>query len=175
MDAAYAYAKDIRFPVVIKAAMGGRGPRIVRTEAEFKPAYERASNLQAFGDGRMNPCHIEIQILADTYTRGTARCRGGTRRSSQSPRESESRRRRCARTPTRSPSTPATARWSSVNPDGSGRGSGTTTKHGCRQRGTGRCRGGTIIPSKSPRASSGDCRGRQQDRQARRQRHGGVR
>ena len=55
MDAAYACAKDIRFPVLIKAAMGGRGPRIVRTEAEFKPAYERASNevLQAFGDGRM--------------------------------------------------------------------------------------------------------------------------
>mmetsp|Transcript_1059 Transcript_1059/g.3304 ORF Transcript_1059/g.3304 Transcript_1059/m.3304 type:complete len:227 (-) Transcript_1059:722-1402(-) len=56
--------------------MGGRGLRIVRTEAEFKPAYERASNeaLQAFGDGRMflekyieNPRHIEIQILADTY------------------------------------------------------------------------------------------------------------
>ena len=35
--------------------MRGRGLRIVRTEAEFKPAYERASNevLQAFGDGRM--------------------------------------------------------------------------------------------------------------------------
>ena len=78
VDAAYTYAKDIGFPVMIKAAMGGggRGLRIVRTEAEFKPAYERASNeaLQAFGDGRMflekyieNPRHIEIQILADTY------------------------------------------------------------------------------------------------------------
>ena len=75
---AFEYAKDIGFPVMIKAAMGGggRGLRIVRTEEEFMNAYERASNeaLQAFGDGRMflekyieNPRHIEVQVLADTY------------------------------------------------------------------------------------------------------------
>ncbi|QDZ22274.1 pyruvate carboxylase [Chloropicon primus] len=78
VDAAYNYAEEIGFPVMIKAAMGGggRGMRVVRSGAEFKPAYERASNeaLQAFGDGRMfvekyieNPRHIEIQILADKY------------------------------------------------------------------------------------------------------------
>lgn len=77
-DEAWAFAREIGFPVMIKAAMGGggRGLRIVRTSEELKPAYERASNeaLQAFGDGRMfvekyieNPRHIEVQILADTH------------------------------------------------------------------------------------------------------------
>ncbi len=69
-------AKDIGFPVIIKAAAGGggRGMRLVRDEKEFVNAFLSASNeaLNAFGDGRVyiekyleKPRHIEIQLLGD--------------------------------------------------------------------------------------------------------------
>jgi len=77
-DEAAKIAKQIGFPVIIKAAFGGggRGMRIVKEEKEFKELYESASNeaLKYFGRGETfiekyveNPRHIEIQIMADKY------------------------------------------------------------------------------------------------------------
>jgi len=77
-DEAEKIAKQIGFPVIIKAAFGGggRGMRIVKEEKEFKELYESASNeaLKYFGKGETfiekyveNPRHIEIQIMADKY------------------------------------------------------------------------------------------------------------
>src|SRR5690606_2041006 len=71
-------AKQIGFPVIIKAAFGGggRGMRIVKKEEEFKELYEAATNeaKKYFGRGETfiekyveNPRHIEIQIIADKY------------------------------------------------------------------------------------------------------------
>jgi len=72
------WAKQVGFPVIIKASAGGggRGMRIVRSEAElpalFKAAQSEAS--AAFGNGDLymekfieRPRHIEFQILADEY------------------------------------------------------------------------------------------------------------
>src|SRR5882672_3208862 len=69
-------AREIGFPVIVKAAAGGggRGMRIVRTEAELGHALETASNeaAAAFKNGDVyierfieRPRHIEIQVLAD--------------------------------------------------------------------------------------------------------------
>jgi pyruvate carboxylase len=63
--------------VIVKAAMGGggRGMRVVREEAEFKNAFERAVSeaKSAFGDGTVfierfleRPRHIEVQIIGDS-------------------------------------------------------------------------------------------------------------
>jgi acetyl-CoA carboxylase biotin carboxylase subunit len=71
-------AREIGFPVIVKAAAGGggRGMRIVRTEAELGPALETASSEAeaAFKNGDVyieryieRPRHIEIQVLADEY------------------------------------------------------------------------------------------------------------
>lgn len=71
-------AREIGFPVIVKASAGGggRGMRIVETEAELGNALETASNeaAAAFKDGSVyieryvrNPRHIEIQVLADEY------------------------------------------------------------------------------------------------------------
>jgi len=71
-------AKDIGFPVIIKAAFGGggRGMRIVYSADEFQSMYEDATNesKKFFGKDEMfiekyllNPHHIEVQILADKY------------------------------------------------------------------------------------------------------------
>lgn len=77
-EIAYKEAKEIGFPVLLKAQMGGggKGMRIVRKESEFKSLFNLATNeaKNAFGDGRIyvekfieNPRHVEIQILADTH------------------------------------------------------------------------------------------------------------
>jgi len=69
-------AKRLGFPVLIKAVAGGggKGMRLVGTEAEVEGAFEAARReaLKAFGDGSVyiekyleRPRHIEIQILAD--------------------------------------------------------------------------------------------------------------
>ncbi|KAG0323343.1 pyruvate carboxylase [Dissophora globulifera] len=74
---AEAFVKEYGFPVIIKAAMGGggRGMRVVRSQAEFAEGFERATSeaRQAFGDGTVfierfldKPRHIEVQILADS-------------------------------------------------------------------------------------------------------------
>ncbi|MEO5860666.1 MAG: acetyl-CoA carboxylase biotin carboxylase subunit [Pyrinomonadaceae bacterium] len=71
-------AKEIGFPVIIKAAAGGggRGMRIVREESELKTNLEtaQAEALAAFKNGSVyieryieRPRHIEIQILADEH------------------------------------------------------------------------------------------------------------
>ena len=71
-------AREIGFPVIVKAAAGGggRGMRIVRTEEELGPALETASTEAeaAFKNGDVyieryieRPRHIEIQVLADEH------------------------------------------------------------------------------------------------------------
>jgi acetyl-CoA carboxylase, biotin carboxylase subunit len=77
-DEALKLAREIGFPVIVKASAGGggRGMRIVRTEAELGPALETASTeaAAAFKDGSVyieryveKPRHIEIQVLADEF------------------------------------------------------------------------------------------------------------
>ncbi|WNY27876.1 Biotin carboxylase [Methanimicrococcus stummii] len=77
-DEAIAVAKDIGYPVLIKAsaAGGGIGMRVVNNEDEFKDALETTQRLagSAFGDPAvfiekyiLNPRHIEIQIMADKF------------------------------------------------------------------------------------------------------------
>src|SRR6056297_2735400 len=76
VDVALKVAKDVGFPVLVKAAAGGggKGMRIVHNEEDFpgsvKAAQSEARN--AFGDDRVyvekyleEPRHIEFQILAD--------------------------------------------------------------------------------------------------------------
>ncbi len=71
-------AKEIGFPVIIKAAAGGggRGMRIVREEKDLTTNLETAQTeaLAAFKNGSVyiekyieRPRHIEIQILADEH------------------------------------------------------------------------------------------------------------
>ncbi|MTT31990.1 pyruvate carboxylase [Terrilactibacillus sp. BCM23-1] len=71
-----AFADAHRYPIIIKAALGGggRGMRIVRNEGELEEAYNRAKSeaKQTFGQDDVyvekyieNPRHIEVQILAD--------------------------------------------------------------------------------------------------------------
>ncbi len=77
-DEAAKLAREIGFPVIIKAAAGGggRGMRIVRAESELASNLEtaQAEALSAFKNGAVyieryieRPRHIEIQILADEH------------------------------------------------------------------------------------------------------------
>jgi acetyl-CoA carboxylase biotin carboxylase subunit len=77
-DEAKRIAKEIGFPVIIKAAAGGggRGMRIVRSEDELATNLETAQSeaLAAFKNGAVyieryieRPRHIEIQVLADEH------------------------------------------------------------------------------------------------------------
>jgi acetyl/propionyl-CoA carboxylase alpha subunit len=76
--AAKSKAQEIGYPILIKASAGGggKGMRIVESEAEFEEQMQRAvSEAQsAFGDGAVfiekfitSPRHIEIQILGDQH------------------------------------------------------------------------------------------------------------
>jgi len=71
-------AKDIGFPILIKAAAGGggKGMRVVEEEKELAEQMKRAISEaeSAFGNGAVfiekyvaSPRHIEIQVLADTH------------------------------------------------------------------------------------------------------------
>jgi len=71
-------AKEIGFPVMIKATAGGggRGMRPVMDESEFEAMYDAASSeaIACFNNGDcyieklvLNPHHIEFQVLADTH------------------------------------------------------------------------------------------------------------
>lgn len=75
---ALVHAKRIGFPLMIKALAGGggRGMRLVNSEAEFSGLFQRAFSeaSKAFGDGRLylekyvtSPHHIEVQIIADKH------------------------------------------------------------------------------------------------------------
>ncbi len=71
-------AKEIGYPVIVKAALGGggKGMRIANTPEEFEQSFQTAQKetQMAFGDNTMyiehfvqHPRHIEFQILADIY------------------------------------------------------------------------------------------------------------
>ncbi len=71
-----AAAKQIGFPVLIKASAGGggRGMRLVERDADFASALEAARNeaQSAFGDASVllekyirNPRHLEVQLIGD--------------------------------------------------------------------------------------------------------------
>jgi len=69
-------AREVGYPVMVKAAAGGggKGMRVVRTPEELPGALESAASeaLKAFGDASVylekfieRPRHVEIQVLAD--------------------------------------------------------------------------------------------------------------
>ncbi|ENE4022736.1 TPA: acetyl-CoA carboxylase biotin carboxylase subunit [Campylobacter coli] len=77
-EAAKKLAKEIGYPVILKAAAGGggRGMRVVEHEKDLEKAYWSAESeaMTAFGDGTMymekyiqNPRHIEVQIIGDSF------------------------------------------------------------------------------------------------------------
>ncbi|MCU1229489.1 MAG: accC [Acidobacteria bacterium] len=79
-DDAAAVAKEIGFPVILKASAGGggRGMRICGGEADLQSAYEtaRSEAERAFGSADVyiekyleRPRHIEIQVFGDRFGR----------------------------------------------------------------------------------------------------------
>lgn len=75
---ALAFAKEVGYPVIIKASAGGggRGLRVVRTDEELRDNMEVAAREaeSAFGDGSVfiekyveRPHHIEFQLLGDRH------------------------------------------------------------------------------------------------------------
>jgi acetyl-CoA carboxylase biotin carboxylase subunit len=77
-EEAFAAAKEIGFPVLIKAAAGGggRGMKVAETEADLAEAVStaRAEARAAFGDDAVymerylqTPRHIELQVIADSF------------------------------------------------------------------------------------------------------------
>ena len=78
IKAAKKISKEIGYPILIKASAGGggKGMRIVETEADFENQMERAVSeaTSAFGDGSVfiekyvtQPRHIEFQIFGDQH------------------------------------------------------------------------------------------------------------
>ena len=76
--AAKKVAKDIGYPVIIKASAGGggRGMKVAMTEDDLETAFRtaRTESKAAFGDDAVyiekylqKPRHIEIQVIADTH------------------------------------------------------------------------------------------------------------
>ena len=77
VEEAQLIAKEIGFPIMIKAALGGggKGMRMARSQGEFVEQFQVAQTEAriSFGDETMymerfieNPRHIEFQILADS-------------------------------------------------------------------------------------------------------------
>jgi len=71
-------AKEVGYPVILKAAAGGggRGMRVVEDESYIENAFlaAEAEAIGAFGDGTIymekfikNPRHIEVQVIADSH------------------------------------------------------------------------------------------------------------
>ncbi len=78
VEKAKTIAKEIGFPILIKASAGGggKGMRVVEDEKHLEEQMKRAISeaTSAFGDGSVfiekyvtSPRHIEIQVLADTH------------------------------------------------------------------------------------------------------------
>lgn len=78
---ALAAAKDIGFPIIIKAVAGGggRGMTIVRDKRDLPDAFQRtrATAAAVFGDGRVylerylaGARHVEVQVLCDEHGNG---------------------------------------------------------------------------------------------------------
>jgi propionyl-CoA carboxylase alpha chain len=78
IEKAKGVAREIGFPILIKASAGGggKGMRVVENEEEFESQMKRAISeaINAFGDGSVfiekyvaSPRHIEIQIMADSH------------------------------------------------------------------------------------------------------------
>ena len=78
IEKAKVVAREIGFPILIKASAGGggKGMRVVENEEEFESQMKRAISeaINAFGDGSVfiekyvgSPRHIEIQIMADSH------------------------------------------------------------------------------------------------------------
>jgi len=77
-EAALEWAKDVGFPVIVKASAGGggRGMRVIRSAQELPQQFHaaRSEAAAAFGNGNLymekfieRPRHIEFQVLADKY------------------------------------------------------------------------------------------------------------
>jgi len=77
-ETAVKIARDIGYPVMIKASAGGggKGMRIARSDAEARDGFRSASNeaRSSFADDRVflekyveEPRHIEIQVLGDAH------------------------------------------------------------------------------------------------------------
>jgi propionyl-CoA carboxylase alpha chain len=77
-DAAVAIARDIGYPVMIKASAGGggKGMRIAASDAEVRDGFRSAASeaKSSFADDRIfiekyieEPRHIEIQVLGDDH------------------------------------------------------------------------------------------------------------
>jgi acetyl-CoA carboxylase biotin carboxylase subunit len=80
VESAVAIAREIGFPVIIKAAAGGggKGMRVAEGESTFEAQLRMAQNeaRSAFGDASVylekylvRPRHIEIQIIGDSHGR----------------------------------------------------------------------------------------------------------
>lgn len=74
------WAKQIGYPVIVKASAGGggRGMRVIRSESELEPSFNAAQSeaAAAFGNGNLymekfieRPRHIEFQVMGDGYGR----------------------------------------------------------------------------------------------------------
>lgn len=82
-EEAQSLARDMGYPVVLKAVAGGggKGMRVVANDEAFPSCWRDASSeaLNAFGDARVflekyldSPRHIEIQIFADSHGRAVS-------------------------------------------------------------------------------------------------------
>jgi acetyl-CoA carboxylase biotin carboxylase subunit len=78
VEEAIEVCRQIGFPVMLKASMGGggKGIRLILNESEVKEAYlnAKSESLSSFGDDTVyvekfveEPHHIEFQILGDTH------------------------------------------------------------------------------------------------------------
>ena len=72
------WAREIGYPVIVKASAGGggRGMRVIRKEEELENLFNSAQQeaAAAFGNGNLymekfieQPRHIEFQVLGDTH------------------------------------------------------------------------------------------------------------
>ncbi len=80
VDEALAFAGEVGFPVIIKAAAGGggKGMRVARDPDDFARSFQlaRSEALSAFGNGEVyvekylaRPRHIEFQLMGDQHGR----------------------------------------------------------------------------------------------------------